>query len=91
MRWSFTPDAGKTYLLRAVGQPTLCSAALFDMTDVDRIRPASSAVRRNTADKPCVPLALARDPGTAAESATSEDAVLREGQGADDLKGLIQP
>jgi hypothetical protein len=90
IRWSFTPETGKTYLLRALGMPTGCSAAVIDMTDADHMRPAA-AVRRNSADKPCVPLALAKGPGAGASTATSEDAVLREGQGSDDLKGLIQP
>jgi hypothetical protein len=48
-------------------------------------------VRRNTADKACVPLALAKGPASGHAASTSEDAVLREGQGSDDLKGLIQP
>jgi hypothetical protein len=90
VRWSFTPGDGRTYLLRGLGLPTGCSAALIDMTDVDRMRLASTAVRRNTRDKACVPIAEAKGPN-AGGAAASEDAVLREGQGSDELRGLIQP
>ena len=90
VRWSFTPGDGKTYLLRGLGLPTGCNAVLIDMTDVDRMRPASTAVRRNTKDKACVPIAEAKGP-SAGGAVASEDAVLREGQGSDELRGLIQP
>jgi hypothetical protein len=93
VRWSFTPVAGRTYLLSggAVGT-NACAARLMDMSDPDAIKPEASALRRNPGTRACLPLAQSK-----ASTATGSDAglagteaVLRHGTGSEDLQGLIQ-
>ena len=38
VRWSFTPRAGRSYLVAARGEPGGCSVSLLDATDPDDIR-----------------------------------------------------
>jgi hypothetical protein len=93
VRWSFTPIAGKTYLLRgsALG-PDACLARVMDMSDPERVKGEATALRRNPGTSVCLPLAQSKTAGLAeadaGQSATPE-AVLRQGAGAEDLKGLI--
>lgn len=91
VRWTFSPVAGRSYLFTGVGTPGACRAGLLDLSDPDHPRPEATALRRNGPGQACVPLAQAKGyPGGApAGHDTSQDAVLREGAGADDLQGLI--
>lgn len=93
VRWSFSPVAGKTYLLRGAGHSAGCIAAVMDMTDPESIKVEPSALRRNPAGTACVPLAQSKTvavPGAGAD-APGQEAVLRQGAGADELQGLISP
>ena len=92
LRWSFTPVAGRSYLVNgsALGA-TGCRAALLDATNPDSMVGAAGAVRRNEKGNSCVPMAQARA-ATAGAAQGGQDqgaAVLRPGATADDLQGLI--
>lgn len=95
VRWSFTPEAGRTYLLAGGTVNNVpgafCVARLLDATDPDKIRPPTDAVRRNQAGNACLDMAQARANAAklGAGSQTGADAVLTPGAGSDDLKGLI--
>jgi len=89
VRWSFTPAAGRSYLFNGVGREGSCRAGLIDMSDPDHLRPESTALRRNTAGEPCVPIARARGYASGGDGGDHRDAVLREGASDDDLRGLI--
>jgi hypothetical protein len=91
VRWTFSPVAGRSYLFSGVGTPGACRAGLLDMSDPDHLRPETTALRRNAPGQACVPLAQAKGytGGAADGHDASQDAVLREGAGADDLQGLI--
>jgi hypothetical protein len=94
VRWSFQPKAGKTYLVAGNGVGTACSARVLDATDPDSIKPEVSAVRRNVPGNACVPLSVAQAArntrGDAGQGGAGKDeANLRPGASADDLKGLI--
>lgn len=95
IRWSFNPVPGKSYLLRGAGLPTGCIAVVMDMTDPEKIRPEPTALRRNAGGNACLPLAQSRPAATAgadaARAGEGQDAVLRQGAGAEDLQGLIVP
>jgi hypothetical protein len=91
VRWSFTPVAGRSYLLQSTFDGTRCTSTVLNATDPDAIRPEAGALRRNpTADKACVPLgqaqAIITTPGTG-----RGDATLSPGADASELKGLITP
>jgi hypothetical protein len=98
VRWSFTPQAGRTYLFTGrvvTGVPgAACAARLLDATDPDKIVPVAEAVRRDQGGSACLPspqaraLSASRPAGSRDEGDT---AVLRPGAGDDDLKGLIAP
>lgn len=89
IRWSFTPAAGKTYLLRGTGQPTSCAALLVDMTDPDHMRPVPGALRRNPGGIACLPVAQSKSIASRGAGPVDDDAVLRQGADAGDLEGLI--
>ncbi|RQP22383.1 hypothetical protein [Piscinibacter terrae] len=94
MRWTFTPVAGRSYLVRGQSTPTGCGAAVFDMTDPENIKFEPTALRRNPKGSACVPIGQSKALGVAgaASSATSGDsgdAVLRQGAGSEELQGLI--
>lgn len=93
MRWTFTPAAGKAYLITGVGMAQGCSAVISDMSDVEHLRREPAALRRNPTGSRCVPLAESKPvPVVAAASAASAaDAVLHEGATSADLEGLIAP
>ena len=91
VRWSFTPTAGKTYLVAGTISGASCSARLLDATDPDRMLPESTAQRRNAGGSACNGLVARPAPSKAGGSEHSGEAVLRPGANADDLQGLIQP
>jgi len=90
VRWTFSPAPGRSYLFSGVGLPQACRAGLIDMSDPDHLRRETTALRRNSPAQACVPLAQARGyAGDPNGHDTAQDAVLREGAGAEDLQGLI--
>lgn len=94
VRWSFTPAAGKSYLLRGLGQPGGCLAVVMDMSDPEKLKLEPTALRRNPIGQACLPLAQSKpvpSTGAAAAAGEGQDAVLRHGAGAEDLQGLIAP
>ena len=91
VRWSFVPDAGKTYLVAGAISGTTCNARLLDATDPDRMRPESTAQRRNVGGSACSALVARPASSPVGGSEQTGEAVLRPGASADDLQGLIQP
>lgn len=91
VRWSFTPTAGKTYLVAGALTATGCNARLLDATDPDRMRAESTAQRRNVGGSACSALVARPSSSTIGGVEQSGEAVLRPGATADDLQGLIQP
>lgn len=91
VRWTFTPLAGKTYLLRGAALPTTCGAAVLDMTNPEDIKPEQTALRRNPTGFACLPISQSKAAslGGSDKGSNGNDAVLRPGAGADDLQGLI--
>lgn len=90
VRYSFTPVAGKTYLLAGSALDKGCSARVLDMTDPEHIKPEPGVLRRNPTGAVCLPLTQSRAvPATTNAQSSHGEAVLREGAGSDDLQGLI--
>jgi hypothetical protein len=91
LRWSFTPVAGKSYLVNGSAYGTGCRAALLDATNPDAMAPPAGIVRRDAKGNRCVPIAQARSAaGNTAQGGQDQGAaVLRPGANADDLQGLI--
>ena len=90
VRWSFTPTAGRTYLVAGTMTATGCSARVLDATDPDAMKAEGSAQRRNAGGNSCS--ALVAKPaanGALAGSEQNGEAVLRPNATADDLQGLI--
>ena len=87
IRWSFTPAAGKTYLVAGALTTKGCSARLLDATDPDHMKAETSAQRRNLGGSACS--ALVAKPALPAAGDHAGEAVLRPGATADDLQGLI--
>jgi len=93
LRWSFTPVAGRSYLVNGLAYGNSCRAALLDATNPDAMATPAGAVRRDAKGSNCVPLAQARAVGTGVTQGGQDQgaAVLRPGATADDLQGLISP
>ena len=91
VRWSFVPDAGKTYLVAGAISGTTCNARLLDATDPDRMRSETTAQRRNVGGNTCSPLVARPASSAIGGSEQNGEAVLSPGASADDLQGLIQP
>jgi hypothetical protein len=90
VRWSFVPDAGKTYLVAGALNAKGCSARVLDATDPDHMKAEASAQRRNLGGSACTALvAKPAAPTALGGSEQSGEAVLRPGATSDDLQGLI--
>ena len=89
LRWSFTPVAGKSYLINGIGSATGCRASLLDASNPDAMVAAAGSVRRNEKGNVCIPMAQARAITTAKGGQDQGAAVLRPGANTDDLKDLI--
>jgi len=91
IRYSFTPLAGKTYLLNGSAVERGCMARMMDASDPDNIKPEAAVLRRNPGNSVCLPLSQSRAVSVSEHDAShkSGDAVLRQGVGAEDLQGLI--
>jgi hypothetical protein len=92
VRWSFTPEVNKTYVVSGGALGAGCSANLLDATNPDQMRVPAGLVRRNAPGMICLPLAQAVPVRSAnARNGGQSDgaAVLNPGASADDLQGLI--
>ena len=95
VRWSFTPQAGKTYLMQGLVVGGGCMARLFDASAPDRPVPPADAVLRSTGGQACLPLAQARANAAAGGSLIqggqhNGEAVLNPRATTKDLEGLIR-
>lgn len=96
VRWSFTPVAGKTYLMQGLVVGSGCSARLFDASVPDRpVLPPDAALRSHPGQA-CLPLEQARAATRAASSLIQGgqhggEAVLNPRATTQDLQWLIKP
>ena len=95
VRWSFTPEADKTYLVQGIVVGSGCTARLLDASISDRPQPARGAVLRNCPGQTCVALHEARPAGDNASliqgGQHQGEAVLQPNASPRDLQGLIRP
>jgi hypothetical protein len=93
VRWSFTPAAGRTYLVSGNTSAEGCNARLLDATDPDAIRPVAGAVLRTSATHACLDLAQARavQGQQPFGGQSGGEAVLAPHATASDLEGLLRP
>lgn len=91
VRWSFKPEAGKSYLVNGMAYGSGCRAGLLDATNPDAMKAPAGLVRRDGKGTACVPLAQATRPGGDPTKGGQDQgaAVLRPAATADDLQGLI--
>lgn len=95
VRWSFTPEADKTYLVQGLVVGNGCSARLLDASINDRPVPAAGAVLRNGPGQTCLALDKSRpagDTGSLIQGGQHKgEAVLQPNATTRDLQGLIRP
>lgn len=103
VRWSFTPRAGRQYLVTAKSTPGGCSAMVLDATDVDAMKPEATLLRRDAPGNACLPLASSKtlaQLAAQAGSGTTQQRTAADSKGAaqlpsgvsdDDLKALTGP
>lgn len=92
VRWSFTPEAGRTYLVTGMQVGAGCTARLLDATVADRPVSPPDAVLRSVPGQACLPLAQARAAGGGSPIQGGQqggDAVLNPAATDADLQGLI--
>jgi hypothetical protein len=91
VRWSFKPEAGKSYVVNGMAFGSGCRAGLLDASNPDAMKAPPGIVRRDGKGTSCVPMAqAARSGGSAAQGGQDQGAaVLRPTANADDLQGLI--
>lgn len=90
VRWSFTPMEGRSYLLNARAlQSQQCAALIMDMSDPEKLKPEPTALRRNPGNVPCLPLAQSKPLPLHDPQQAGGEAVLRQSDNTDDLKGLM--
>jgi hypothetical protein len=91
VRWSFTPQANKTYVVNGGALGSGCTAALLDATNPDQMRVPDGLVRRNAPGTICVPMAQATAVRGSKNAGGQSDgaAVLNPGASTDDLTGLM--
>ena len=95
VRWSFTPAAGKTYLVQGMVVGAGCTARLFDASTPDKPTVPPDLRLRSVPGQACVPLALSRaasGEGSLIEGGQHNgEAVLMPNATARDLQWLIAP
>ena len=95
VRYSFTPEADKTYLVLGLVVGSGCTAQLLDVTVSDRPQAAKGAVLRSGPGQPCAPLDKSRPAGANASliqgGQHNGEAVLQPNATVRDLQGLIRP
>jgi hypothetical protein len=90
VRWSFKPEAGKSYVVNGMAFGAGCRAGLLDATNPDAMKAPTGIVRRDSKGAACVPMAQAARSADAAKGGQDQGAaVLRPAANADDLQGLI--
>jgi hypothetical protein len=90
VRWSFKPEAGKSYLVNGMAYGAGCRAGVFDASNPDSMKAPAGIVRRNGKGGVCMPMAQATRADADAKGGQDQGAaVLRPGATADDLQGLI--
>jgi hypothetical protein len=91
VRWSFTPQANKTYVVNGGALGSGCTAALLDASNPDQMRVPDGLVRRNAPGAICVPMAQATAVRGSKASGGQHDgaAVLNPNASTDDLTDLI--
>lgn len=90
VRWSFTPMEGRSYLLRAGAlQAQSCAARVMDMSNPEQIKPEPTALHRNPGGAACLPLAQSKPLPANDPQQSGGEAVLRQSDNTDDLKGLM--
>jgi hypothetical protein len=91
-RWTFTPGAGRSYLVAGAATATGCNMRLLDATDPDAIKPVTQALVRNATGKPCLSLddARAARDRQPVGGQSGGDAVLMPGAGTNELEGLLK-
>lgn len=93
-RWSFTPQAGRTYVLQSTVVGSACPARLLDATQPERAAVPADLVSRVQAGQSCLPLDKA--PKVAATTMiqggqVNGEAVLLPQATTRPLQGLIRP
>ena len=91
VRWSFTPESNKTYVINGGALGSGCTASLLDASNPDRMRVPDGLLRRNAPGVFCMPLAQASAVKSNGARGGQSDgaAVLNPGATADDLQSLI--
>ena len=93
--WTFTPEAGKTYLVQGVVVGGGCTGRLLDVTDSAKPQPAAGAVLRSGPGQACLALDQSRPAGDTPSLIQGGqhlgEAVLNPAATARDLQGLIRP
>jgi hypothetical protein len=91
VRWSFTPVAGKSYLVNGGAFGTGCRGSLLDASNPDAMKAPEGIVRRDGRGNACVAMAQARSNAAGSTQGGQDQgaAVLRPSANADDLQGLI--
>ena len=92
MRWTFSPRAGKTYLVQGLAGAG-CGARLLDVSSPERPQIPPDAVLRSLPGQACVPIAQARAAAPRASliqgGQYKGEAVLNPNASTRDLQGLI--
>ena len=100
MNLSFTPVAGRSYLMQGMLVGDGCNVTLLDASRPDRPAPLPDALLRTAAGQRCMPLAQAAAMARARQANASPsglggqvdgEAVLNPRATAQDLQGLIRP
>jgi len=101
VRWSFSPQPGKTYVVNGLPVGSSCTARLLDATVPERAAAPPDLLVRNAPGQACMSLARAREvaaanaannPGSLIQGGQSRgEAVLNPRATAADLQGLINP
>ena len=96
VRWTFTPEVGKTYLAQGLVVGSGCTARLLDASNADQPpQPASGVLLRTGPGQACLALDRSRPAGEGSSliqgGQSQGEAVLMPNATARDLQGLIRP
>lgn len=91
IRYSFTPQSGRSYLLSGSALETKCLANLLDATDPDDVKQTPGVLWRNPIGSSCLSLSESRAAPVQdiRIDRSNGEAVLNPGATATDLRGLI--
>lgn len=95
IRWSFVPQAGRSYVITMSAREGGCASRLLDVTDPDRPVPEPTLRRRNSAENICIPMSQTRALTTATDNDTAKQKPSTPQGNApaadDDLQNLSRP